>query len=60
MLAHVSVYLKTKIVAWAHFRHWLMINLEGLNTLDEIRGVPVEVDHIANMKDTRVQAQGRD
>jgi len=37
-----------------------MINLEGLDLLAEIGGVPADVDHVANAQRTRLQPDGRD
>jgi hypothetical protein len=37
-----------------------MINLEGLDLLAEIGGVPADVDHIANAQRTGLEPDGRD
>ena len=60
VLAHVPVYLQAKIVVWAHFRRWGVIDFEGLDTLAKIGRVPADVDHIANAQRTRLEPQGRD
>ena len=60
MLARVLDHLQAEIVIRSHFGRQRMINLEGLDLLAEIGGVPTDADHIAKAQRTRLEPDGRD
>ena len=60
VLARVLDHLQAEIVVRPHFSRRGMINLERLDLLAEIGGVPADVDHVANAQRTRLQPDGRD
>ena len=54
-------HLQSEIVVRPDLCHWRMINLEGLDLLDEIGGVSTDVDYIANaQRSTRFELHGHD
>ena len=54
-------HLQSEIVVRPDLCHWRMINLEGIDLLDEIGGVSADVDYIANaQRSTRFELHGHD
>ena len=60
VLARVLDHLQAEIVVRPYLGRRRMINLEGLDLLAEIGGVPTDVDHIANAQRTGLEPDGRD
>jgi hypothetical protein len=60
VLARVLDHFQAEIVVRPYLGRRRMINLEGLDLLAEIGGVPADVDHIANAQRTGLEPDGRD
>jgi hypothetical protein len=60
VLARVLDHLQADFLVRAHFSYGRMIDLEGLDLLDKISGVPADVDHITSAQHTGLEPDDRD
>ena len=60
VLARMLGHLEPEIVAWSYFVRRRMIDLQRLDALAEISGVPANVDNVTDAQRTGLQPHGRD